>query len=93
MHASVRVLRGLHMIFTRTVTVDGVTAELDVIVDETALAAYLAPRAMGNKSERTTMSKYVPGESFGGKRTSLVIAQVRKASKRPGSEGPTELKR
>lgn len=28
------------MIFTRTVTVDGVTAELDIIVDENALADY-----------------------------------------------------
>lgn len=70
------------MIFTRTVTVDGVMAEVVIYVNEIAITEFLAPRAMGNKTARTSMSKYVPGEVFGGKRTTLIGAEVVKASKR-----------
>ena len=67
------------MIFTRTITVDGVTAEIDVLVDEQALATYLGRRAMGNRTGRSTLTKYV----YGDRRTSLAIADVRNGSKRP----------
>lgn len=70
------------MIFTVPMTVDGVSAVVDFVVDEHAVAAYLGGRAMRNRTGRSTMSKNLPTG-----RTSLLIAEVRKASKAPQSEG------
>lgn len=65
-------------LFSRTITIDGVTAEIDLKVDVDALAIYLGRRAMGNRSARATLTKAVIGPA----RTNLVIAEVRKGSRR-----------
>lgn len=70
----------MSIIGSQTITVDGVTATIDIILDEHAVLAYLGPRAMRNKSGRATISKNIPTG-----RTSLLIAEVRKATKRTES--------
>ena len=66
----------MSIIGSQTITVDGVTATIDIVLDEHAVLAYLGPRAMRNRSGRATISKNLPHG-----RASLLIAEVRKASK------------
>jgi hypothetical protein len=66
----------MSIVGSQTITVDGVTATIDIVFDEHAVLAYLGPRAMRNKSGRATISKNLPNG-----RSSLLIAEVRKASK------------
>ena len=72
----------MSVIGSQTITVDGVTATIDIVIDEHAILAYLGPRAMRNRTGRATITKNIDTG-----RTSLLIAEVRKASKRPQSEG------
>ena len=71
----------MSVIGSQTITVDGVTATIDIVIDEHAILAYLGQRAMRNRTGRATISKNLPHG-----RTSLLIAEVRKASKHQ-SEG------
>lgn len=74
----------MSIVGSQTITVDGVTATIDIILDEHAVLAYLGPRAMRNRSGRATISKNLPSG-----RSSLLIAEVRKASKRASQQDTT----
>ena len=69
------------MMFTRTMTVDGVTAEVDFVVDEAAIASLLGTRAMRNRTGRSRLSR--KDASIGLPHPQVVlVAEVRKHSKR-----------
>ena len=70
----------MSVIGSQTITVDGFTATIDIVIDEHAILAYLGPRAMRNRTGRATITKNIDTG-----RTSLLIAEVRKASKRQSS--------
>lgn len=70
----------MSVIGSQTITADGVTATIDILIDEHAILAYLGPRAMRNRTGRATISKAIETG-----RASLLIAEVRKASRSQSS--------